>query len=118
MDLNIENLIMMYEKCLRELKDANKCFNITDEASRDIVLTPKAKKEKKDELRVIFEEICFVARVKDDEVISYLDFLDERVIKIENVIDHHFELIKQSLIDDKKQQMRKRFEIINKQTPN
>ena len=34
MDLNIENLIMMYEKVLWELKDTNKCFNITDEESK------------------------------------------------------------------------------------
>jgi hypothetical protein len=66
MDLNIENLIMMYEKCNRELKDALKCFNITDEESQSLVMTNVSKKQKKHELRINFEEICFVSKVEYD----------------------------------------------------
>lgn len=79
MDLNIENLIMMYEKAIWEQKDTSKCFNITDEDSKAEVLTTPRKGEKKKELRIIFEEICFVSRVQPSEVIKYLEFLEDRV---------------------------------------
>ena len=79
MDLNIENLIMMYEKVLWELKDTNKCFNITDEESKKLVLTKPFKGEKKHDLRIIFEEICFVSKTQPEEVIKYLDYLEDRV---------------------------------------
>jgi hypothetical protein len=41
MDLNIENLIKMYDKAVYELRDTYKCFNITDDVSYDIVLFDK-----------------------------------------------------------------------------
>ena len=89
-DLNIENLIMIYEKVLWELKDTNKCFNITDEQSKDQVLTKPLKGEKRCDLRIIFEEICFVSKTQPEDVIKYLEYLEDRVDQVENVIDQHF----------------------------
>ena len=88
MDLNIENLIMMYEKALWELKDTNKCFNITDEESQIEVLTKPLQGEKRQELRIIFEEICFVSKLLPDEVEKYVkDRVFYRKEDVHNISD-------------------------------
>ena len=81
------------------------------------MLTKPAKGQKKAELRIIFEEICFVSKVQPEDVIKYLQFLEDRVDEVENVIDHHFDLIRQHLIDSKRDKMVKAYEKMKKNNP-
>jgi hypothetical protein len=56
-----------------------------------------AEGENKD-LRIIFNEICFVSKVEQNEVMAYLDFLFKRIETIEKVINHHFMLITDEIL--------------------
>jgi hypothetical protein len=45
-----------------------------------VVLTPLISRfAKKDPLRVIFEEICYINKIQDHEVKTYLSLLQERI---------------------------------------
>ena len=95
MELNVTNLIYMYEKAKKEETDTKAFFNIRSSSDKRVVLTPPINRRvKKHELRIIFEEICFTCKLTFSEVIEYLKILEKRVTDIEEVIDHHFELIK------------------------
>ena len=63
-EMNIKNLKFMYEKAIKEDQDINAYFNIRNEADAKIVLTPPINRRvKKHELREIFEELCFTAKI-------------------------------------------------------
>jgi tRNA(Ile)-lysidine synthase TilS/MesJ len=62
-----------------------------------------SKYAKKDHLRVIFEEICYVHRITGDEVKQYLAYLEDRIHDIEEVIDSHIELTKDEIIQYKRE---------------
>ena len=53
---------------------------------------------KKDKLRITFEEICYVNKVTEDEVKSYLGSLECRIEEIESVIDSHLLVARESII--------------------
>jgi len=53
-------------------------------------------------MRTVFEEICFMNRVTIDQVLKYQRFLHRRMGDIQSVIDHHFELIIDVMIQDHK----------------
>ena len=77
MELNIENLIRMFEKARKELDDINMYFNIRSGSDRKNVLTPPMNRRvKKHELRILFEELCYTTKLTFKEVISYLNMLD------------------------------------------
>jgi hypothetical protein len=57
-----------------------------------------SKYAKKDPLRVCFEEICYTNKITDDEVKLYLHLLEDRIEDIENIIDMHIDLVKNSII--------------------
>lgn len=95
LDLNIDNLIQMYEKARKELDDINKFFNIRSQRDSKLVLLPPVnRRAKKHELRILFEELCFTSKLNYQDVSSFLKMLDDRVKEIESAIDHHFDLIK------------------------
>ena len=99
--MNIENLIMVYERSLKDIEEWNKLFNITDE-NRDIVLNKyEGDYLKKPKLREVFEEICYTTQLTDEQVKNYFLILEKRIDDIRIVIDQHFEFIKQSILDDK-----------------
>ena len=54
-------------------------------------------------MRIVFEEICFVNRVTIEQVLKYQRFLFKRICDIESTIDKHFDLIKDTLIEEIKQ---------------
>ena len=61
LDLNIDNLIMFYERSLKELDDFNKLFNINDHNREAVLIDPECDYDKKDPVRQVFEEICYVS---------------------------------------------------------
>ena len=54
-------------------------------------------------MKTIFLEICFVNRLRSIVVSKYYKFLMKKQKDIEKVINSHFHLIKDLLVDDKKQ---------------
>jgi len=63
-EMNIKNLRFMYEKSVKEDADINSYFNIRNESDAKIILTPPINRRvKKHELREIFEELCFTAKL-------------------------------------------------------
>lgn len=101
-EMNIKNLKFMYEKSLKEETDIKSYFNIRNEADAKIILVPPVNRRvKKHELREIFEELCFTAKLQYADVFDYLDDMRKRVLDIEKVIDHHFKLIQESIYQSK-----------------
>jgi hypothetical protein len=49
--------------------------------------------------------MCFVAKVTEEDVRNYLEFLEKRVDDIEKVIEHHFGLIKETIREERRNQM-------------
>jgi hypothetical protein len=47
--------------------------------------------------------------VEYENVLAYLEFLEDRVKHVEKVIDRHFNLIKENIMKDKYQRMIKKF---------
>ena len=108
-EMNIDNLIKMYEKSLRERKEIHQYFNIIPGENMQVILTPVInKKIKKHQLRVIFEELCYTIKVTHDEVINYLTQLDTRIKSIEETIDSHFNLIKDLIVQRKREQIERK----------
>jgi len=71
---------------------------LTDEASTD-------------PMRVVFQELCYLMRVTEQQVLDYQGMLEQRIGDIEEVIDRHFLLIRSTLIQkfrDKFEKERKR----------
>lgn len=102
MELNVDNLIYMYEKARKEEVDIKDFFNIRSHADAKLVLTPPINRRvKKQELRIIFEELCYTSKLTYSEVNNYLNMLDRRVHDIEKVIDSHFDLIKKTIYQQK-----------------
>ena len=92
----------MYEKSSKELDEANLFFNIRTAMDQKFVLTaPINRKVKKHDLRVLFEELCYTSKLTYTEVQSYLVMLEGRLKELESAIDHHFDLIKKTIYQDK-----------------
>ena len=96
MDLNVTNLIYMYEKAKKEDVDIKAFFNIRGRHDdKKMILTPPINRRvKKHELRIVFEELCFTSKLTFSEVDRYITMMEQRITDIEEVIDHHFDLIK------------------------
>ena len=59
----------MYDKAKREFKAMNHFFNIREPNDAAIVLTPPASRRvKRHELRIVFEELCYTAKLTYREV--------------------------------------------------
>tara|TARA_B110000285_G_scaffold218796_1_gene268659 strand:- start:476 stop:730 length:255 start_codon:yes stop_codon:yes gene_type:complete len=65
-----------------------------------------SKTKKKPKLRVIFEEICYVCNLTFEEVTLYLDMLQQRIKDIEGVINHHFNLIREIIVNKKRKMIK------------
>ena len=116
MELNVVNLQHMYDKAKRELKALQHFFNIRSEEDAAIVLTPPANRRvKKHELREIFEELCFTAKLQYSDVFDYFDDMRKRITDIEKVIDHHFNLIKDSIYQSKVDAIERQNKLYDKQ---
>ena len=74
MELNIENLKQCYIRAQQDLKDINKFFMISS-ATRKEVLTIISKKGKRTDLRVQFEEKCYLTKLTQEEIVNYLEML-------------------------------------------
>lgn len=74
MELNIENLKQCYIRALKELKDVEEFFKI-NEKTRKEVLTVISKKGKRSDLRIQFEEKCFLTKLTQEEIESYFKML-------------------------------------------
>lgn len=108
MELNVTNLTYMYDKAKKEESDSKAFFNIRSKSDKKIVLTPPINRRvKKHELRIVFEELCFTTKTTFSEVNEYLSMLERRVTDIEYVIDHHFDLIKQTIYQNKADKIEK-----------
>ena len=101
MELNIENLKQCYIRALKDLKDIEKFFKI-DDKTRKLVLTVVSKKGKRSDLRIQFEEKCFLTKLTQEEIESYIGMLKHRISDIEYVINLHFDTIKKAIFQDKK----------------
>jgi hypothetical protein len=102
-ELNISYLIKFYKRAKRDLQEIEQFFNISEE-TRAQVLTPLVSKyAKKEDLRVIFEELSYVNKVHEIEIKWYLGLLEERIEDIEFAIDSHLDTVKDSIISIKRE---------------
>ena len=62
MELNIENLKQCYIRAQKDLVDIEKFFMITEETKKE-VLTIISKKGKRSDLRIQFEEKCYLMKL-------------------------------------------------------
>ena len=115
-EMNVKNLKHMYEKSIKEEADIRSYFNIRNEADARVILTPPINRRvKKHELREIFEELCFTAKLQYSDVFDYFEDMRKRVTDIEKVIDHHFGLIKDSIYQSKVDAIERQNKIYDKQ---
>lgn len=92
----------MYDKACKELDEINMFFNIRTAMDAKLVLTaPINRSIKKHDLRILYEELCYVCKLTYSEVQTYLSMLEGRLMELESAIDHHFELIKKTIYQDK-----------------
>ena len=115
-EMNTENLSNFYERSKKELADFRDIFNLEpNHEIGDELLDPKIdpkspdpkdkeKEKEKEAMRTVFLEICFMSRITAEQVQRYQKFLMKRVKDIEAVVHAHFELIKDTLIQQKKEQ--------------
>ena len=66
-DMNIENLIMIYERSLKDIEQWNQLFNITDQ-NRNEILNEYTGEDylEKPKLRKVFEEICYTTQLTNE----------------------------------------------------
>lgn len=108
MELDVPNLLNAYQRAVRDLEDIHRYFNIDESTILKVLKPHLSKTKKKPKLRVIFEEICYVCNLTFEEVTLYLDMLQQRVTDIEIVIDHHFDLIKDTIVNTKREMIKKK----------
>ena len=70
LELNIENLTQCYIRAKKDIKDIYQFFSITEE-NKDEVLTEIGHKFKSD-LRIQYEEKCYLTKLTFEEVDLYL----------------------------------------------
>lgn len=111
-ELRIKGLSIFYQKAKSELHDFRRLFKMRNYKDEILATTaPLNDNEPKSDIRIHFEEMCYVSKLKNSEVKKYLHFLKRRIRDVEMVIDSHFELIKkpirQSKIDKFERKIRK-----------
>ena len=99
LELNIENLTQCYIRAKKDIKDIYQFFSITEE-NKDEVLTEIGHKFKSD-LRIQYEEKCYLTKLTFEEVDLYLQLLKKRQEDIEDVITDHFNSIKKAILKEK-----------------
>lgn len=102
MEMNVANLKNFYQRAISELQDARNLFSIRNMKDENAAVTPPLNARiQVSDIRVQFEELCYISKVTNFEVCKYFEMLRQRVRDIEQTIDHHFELIKPALRKDK-----------------
>lgn len=105
-ELDIINLTRFYQKSQSELHDLRRLFKIKDLEDEIVATTPPLNnKVVKADLRVHFEELCYMSKLTNAEVKKYIKYLRDRIKSIEDTIDSHFEMIKKSIFLDKKERL-------------
>lgn len=90
------------------MQDARNLFGIQDMQDEQLALRPLINSRiQPSEIRIRFEEICYMCKVTNFEVAQYFEMLRQRVRDIEQTIDHHFELIKKVIRQDKIDKMQR-----------
>lgn len=100
MELNIENLKQYYIRSIKDLEDIKDFYKISPATERE-VLTIISKKGKRSDLRIQFEEKCYLTKLTQEEIELYFQLLQQRIDDIEQVIDLHFDTIKKAIFQDK-----------------
>lgn len=72
------------------------------------MVPPINKFVQKKEIRVNFEELCYQSKLTNLEVKKYFVFLKKRIRDIEQTIDSHFDMIKKSIRQDKKEKIERK----------
>jgi len=80
----------------KEIIDFLDLFNLETNDKIDCSLLDP---EGKHPMKTVFLEICFINRIKSDQVHRYYKHLKKRRNDIERVINSHFNMIKDALID-------------------
>lgn len=118
-ELSCENLSNFYERSKKELQDFRDLFNLKPNEEISSISASKKGDEFGDNKHTcdheekeckkmfqVFQEICYLMRMKPHEVITYEAFLVRRQKEIEKVISSHFRL----LADCFKAKLKKKFE--------
>lgn len=64
MELNITNLSKFYQRAISELQDARDLFNIKGIQDEELAVRPPLNSRiKPPDIRILFEEICYLSRV-------------------------------------------------------
>jgi hypothetical protein len=103
LELNIENLTQCYIRARQDLKDLRLFFLITDENEEEVFTD--VGKRLKSEIRIQFEEKCYLTKLTFDEVRRYLDILKKREVDVEEVINEHYDTVKKSILKEKQDKM-------------
>lgn len=104
LELNIENLTQCYIRAKQDLKDLKKFFSITDQNEEE-VFTDTGKSRLKSDIRIQFEEKCYLTKLTYDEVARYLEILRKRQVDIEEVISAHYNTVKKAILKEKQDKM-------------
>ena len=103
-ELKTEYLGLVYLRAKKEVDDFLDIFNLEpSDKIDDSLLTPEGNHP----MKTVFQEICFVNRIKAYLVQKYYKFILKRKRDIEKVINSHFHLIKMSLIEKRKAEFEK-----------
>ena len=95
---------MLYLRSKKEIDDFLDIFNLepTDKIDNNLLTS-----EGTHHMKTVFQEICFVNRIKAVLVQKHYKFLLKKKKDIEKVIDSHFNLIKDPLIQKCKSEFEK-----------
>lgn len=93
-EFTTKNLSNFYDRCRRELGDFRLLFSLEPEQEIDNEFL---------EVNENFVQVCQMFRVTPIQVRRYYRFLENRVKEIESVINSHFNLIKETLLKQMKE---------------
>ena len=69
----------------------------------------------KPDIRIHFEELCYMSKLTNQEVKKYFTFLKTRIQDIEETIDTHFNMIQKAIKQDKVDKLERQMKLKDKE---
>ena len=87
-----ESLQNYHERAVQELKDFRHFFH-WDHSLQDGLVIEGGNQQQ----HIVFKELCYLNQITPEQVLEYEFLLEKRIYDIEDMIDHHFNLIRDFL---------------------
>jgi len=107
-EFDCANLSLWYLRSKKDLDELLDTFNLEPyHEINDSLTTPLGDHE----MKTVFLELCFLYRLNPEKVKKYYKFLVKRQKDIVKIIDKHFKLLRDPLLNKKKEHLEKSLQI-------